>query len=251
MRRAPYKPRVRPAQTTNIKRLPPRLKAEQFWVLVALTFFLLQVPVVRIPVMFLSTWAHEFGHGLGAIVTGGSFHQLQVLPNFSGIATTGTTTTFQRAMVVIMGLLGPSLLGVVLLFLTRGLNWYRVALGLLALLLALSQVWAADTFTRGVLAGALLITALCVWKLPNRAAMVVAHIVAIALCLNAVTMFGYFFIGNAEVAGELYQSDTGVLQSVVGGPFWLWGALLVAVSIAILVAGVLVSDRWARGHGRA
>ena len=238
-------------QTINIRQLPPRLPPEQFWGLVAVTFLLLQVPLVRIPVMFLSTWAHEFGHGLGALVTGGSFIQLQVLPDFSGIATTGTVTRFQRAMVVIIGLLGPSLLGVLLLFLTRGLNWYRVALGLLAALLALSFLWAADGFTRIVLAVSLLVVGVCAWKLPNRAAMFAAHIVAIALCLNAVTMFGYFFVGNAEVAGQLFQSDTGVLQSEIGGPYWLWGAVLAALSVAILFFGAVGSDRWARRHGRA
>ena len=238
-------------QTANIRQLPPRLPPEQFWGLVAVTFFLLQLPFVRIPVMFLSTWAHEFGHGLGALMTGGRFIQLQVLPDFSGIATTATDTRFARAIVVIVGLLGPSLLGVLLLFLTRGLNWYRVALVLLALLLALSFLWAADGFTRLVLSVSLLVVGLSAWKLPNRVAMFAAHIVAIALCLNAVTMFGYFFVGNAEVAGELFQSDTGVLQNVIGGPYWLWGAGLAALSIAILFFGVVWSDRWARGHGRA
>ena len=242
---------MNPPQRINIRALPPRLPAEQFWGLVLITFLLLQVPVVRIPVMFLSTWAHELGHGLGALITGGSFIRLQVLPDFSGIATTGTVSRFQRAMVVIFGLLGPSLLGVVLLFLTRGLNWYRIALALLAVLLLLSQIWAADLYTRGVLAASFAIVGMMAWKLPARAAVFAAHVVAIALCLNALTMFGYFFIGNAEVAGQLYQSDTGVLQSEIGGPYWLWGLLLTAISIAILIGGTLLSDRWARGHGRA
>ena len=242
---------MRAPPTRNFRPLPPRLPPEQFWGLVVVTFLMLQVPVLRIPVMFLSTWAHELGHGFGALMTGGSFRQLQVLPDFSGIATTGTSTRFQRFMVVVVGLLGPSLLGVLLLFMTRGLNWYRAALALLSGLLLLSQIWAADLFTRGVLAASLLVVALMAWKLPARGALLAAHVVAIALCLNALTMFGYFFIGNAEVAGQLFQSDTGVLQSEIGGPYWLWGLLLTAVSIAILIGGTLASDRWARGHGRA
>ena len=235
----------------NIRPLPPRLPAAQFWGLVVGVYFLLQLPFVRIPVLFLSTWAHEFGHGLGALVTGGSFRKLQVLRDFSGVATTATTTDFQRVMVIVFGLLGPSLLGVVLLFLTRALNWYRVAIILLAALLVLSQLWAADLYTRGVLAAFFVAAAVIAWKVPAKPVLYIAHIVAIALCLNALTGFGYFFMGNAEVAGRVYQSDTGVLASLLGGPYWLWGGIMVAASILLLALGVFVSDRWARSHDRA
>jgi len=103
--------------------------------------------------MFLSTWAHELGHGLGAIFTGGKFVDLIVMPNFSGLARTQTVNPFQRSMVILVGLLGPSLLGVLMIFLTRGLNWYRVAIIVLAALLAMSQIWAGDKFTRLALGG--------------------------------------------------------------------------------------------------
>ena len=49
----------------NIKPLPPRLPATQFWGLCFIVFMLLQMPLVRTPIMFTSTWAHELGHGLG------------------------------------------------------------------------------------------------------------------------------------------------------------------------------------------
>jgi len=70
----------------------------------------MQVPLVRLPIMFLSTWAHELGHGLGAIFTGGRFVSLTVFPDFNGLAQTATQTDFQRAMVILLGLLGPSIL---------------------------------------------------------------------------------------------------------------------------------------------
>lgn len=212
---------------------------------------LLQFPVVRIPVLFLSTWAHEFGHGLGAIITGGEFRKLTVFPNFSGVATTATTNNFQRAMVIFVGLLGPSLIGVLMIALTRALNWYRIALIVLASLLLLSQLWAADTFTRTALGGGALLLGLIAWKIPNSWVLYISHIIAIALCLNALTGFGYFFMGNAEIAGSLYRSDTGVLEDILILPHWVWGALTAALSIVILAAGVLFSDKWARKHDRA
>ena len=196
--------------------------------------------------MFLSTWAHELGHGLGAVFTGGRFIELTVFPNFSGVAQTATVNDFQRAMVILFGLLGPSLIGVLMIVLTRALNWYRVAIVILAALLAMSQIWAADSFTRVTLGGGTVILALIAWKVPNHAVLYISHIIAIALCLNALTGFGYFFIGNAEVAGSLYRSDTGVMADILFGPHWFWGGVIAALSIVILFAGVILSDRWAR-----
>lgn len=226
----------------------PRLPATQFWGLCVVVFMVLQFPLVRLPVMFLSTWAHEFGHGLGAVVTGGRFVELTVFPNFSGVAQTATSSDFSHAMVVVFGLLGPSLLGVFMIALTRAFSLYRLAILALAGLLALSLIWAADGFTLITLGGGAVIMGLMGWKLPDRILLYVAYVVAIALCLSALTGFGYFFMGNAEVAGDIYRSDTGVLADLWGGPHWLWGGLMVVLSVGILIIGVFLSDKWARGR---
>jgi hypothetical protein len=158
----------------------------------------LQFPLVRLPVLFLSTWAHEFGHGLGAVVTGGRFEELTVFPNFSGLALTATSNDFSHAMVIVFGLLGPSLLGVFMITLTRAFSLYRLAILALAALLGLSLIWASDGFTIVTLGGGAVLMGLIGWKLPNRALLYIAYVVAIALCLSALTGFSYFFIGNAS-----------------------------------------------------
>ncbi|MEM7729391.1 MAG: M50 family metallopeptidase [Pseudomonadota bacterium] len=225
-----------------MKRLSrPHLPAPQFWGLCVVVFLLLQLPFVRLPVLFLSTWAHELGHGLGAIATGGRFLELTVYPSLSGVALTETYSAGSRAMVVVAGLLGPSVLGVVMILLTRGFGLYRTAMLALAAVLALSLIWAADAFTAGAVGLAAAVTGLLGWKLPARPLLYMAYTVAIALCLSALTGFGYFFIGNAQVAGAEYRSDTGLLADLWGGPHWLWGGLLAALSVAILIAGVALS----------
>lgn len=225
-----------------------RLSPTQFWGLVVVVFVVMQFPLVRIPVLFVSTWAHELGHGLGAILTGGTFYDLTVFPNFSGVALVGVVSDFSQATVIILGLLGPSLLGVLMIGLTRGLHWPRAALAVMAALMGLSLIWAADFFTLGTLAVGAVMFGLMAWKLPDRATLLTAHVVAIALCLNALTGFGYFFMGNAEVAGNLHRTDTGVLADLWVGPYWFWGTVMVALSVLILVIGVVASDRWARRH---
>ncbi len=227
----------------------PSLPSPQFCGLCVVVFFAFQLPLIRLPVLFLSTWAHELGHGLGAIATGGRFLELTVFSNFSGVALTETYTVASRAWVVVAGLLGPSVAGTVLLVLTRGFGLYRAALAVLAAVLLLSLVWAADGFTLFWIAVAALGLGLAAWKLPARAVMFTAYVVAIALCLSALTGFGYFFIGNAEVAGAEYRSDTGVLSDLWGGPHWLWGGLLAGLSVILLAAGAFVSTKLARRRG--
>jgi len=206
----------------------------------------MQIPIVRIPLLFLSTWAHEFGHGMGAIITGGRFMKLTLYPNFSGVAMTATVHDWQRVVVVAGGLIGPAVLGATMVFLTRGLNAYRIALSLICLMALLSQIWAGDMFTRLTLAGLALILMTIIWKLPNHFAIYVSSILAIAISLTALTGFGYFFMGNAEVAGQLYRSDTGVLDDLLPGPYWFWGAVLALLSILLLLGSVWGSDRLAR-----
>lgn len=241
---------VSPLKTANppARVKPARLPATQFWGLCVVVFMILQFPLVRLPVLFLSTWAHEFGHGLGAIITGGRFVELTVFPNFSGVAQTATRSDFSRAMVIVFGLLGPSVLGVFMIALTRAFSLYRLAILALAGLLALSLIWAADGFTLITLGAGAVILGLMGWKLSDRILLYVAYVVAIALCLSALTGFGYFFMGNADVAGGTYRSDTGVLADLWGGPHWLWGGLMVILSVVILIGGVFLSDRWAQGQ---
>lgn len=223
----------------------PHLPSPQFWGLCVIVYLMLNFPFVRIPVLFLTTWAHELGHGLGAIITGGRFLDLTVFPNFSGVALTETRSDFSRAVVVIAGLLGPSVLGAVMIGLTRGLGRYRLAMLFLAVSLAVSLIWAADLFTFTCVSAAALIIGGLGWKLPKGILLYVAYILAIALCLSALTGFGYFFMGNAEVAGAEYRSDTGLLSDLWGGPHWLWGGLLVILSVLILVLSVALSNRLA------
>jgi len=223
-----------------------RLPAAQFWGLCIIIYMLLQFPLVRIPINFLSTWIHELGHGLGAVFSGGKFIEFVIQPNFSGAATTANSSDFQYLCVLFLGLLGPSLLGALLVFLTRALGRYRFALILLTAMLLMSQIWAANMFTRGTLAGAALLTGLLAWKAPKFILLYFTQITAIALCLNAITDFGYFFMGGFIRDGQVMHSDTSKIGDILGGAYWFWGGVITLLSIIILVLGVYYSDKWAR-----
>ena len=70
----------------------------------------------------LATWFHEMGHGLAAILTGGSFERLTIYPDGSGVALSARlagSSAFADAFVSAAGPLGPPIAGALLIVASR------------------------------------------------------------------------------------------------------------------------------------
>ncbi|NNC38867.1 MAG: M50 family peptidase [Acidimicrobiales bacterium] len=214
-----------------------------FWGLVLAVWAGTQVQYVGLPFAFLSTWAHELGHGMGAVITGGHFDHMIITREFSGLAHTAVFGDAERIVVILGGLLGPAIAGGLLLIASRGLNLNRIALYILsALLFATALFWAGDNFTRIgtlMLGGFTLIIAVKGSPVICRA---LALIVAISLCLSAVTRLDYFFVKNGDINGRSHTSDTGALANIIGGGHLLWAILLSALSLFILYVSYRLSN---------
>ena len=222
---------------------PTRLRPVLFWGLVVAVWVATQVPFAGLPFAFLSTWAHELGHGMGAVITGGHFDHMIITNNFSGLAHTAVFGEAERIVVILGGLLGPAIAGGLLLMAVRGLNLNRVALYIMsALLFATAIFWAGDNFTRLgtlILGGFILMIAV---KGTPSICRFLALIIAISLCLSAVTRLDYFFMKNGDIDGQLHTSDTGALADIIGGGHMLWAILLSALSLFILYASYRLSS---------
>ena len=70
-----------------------RRRAKQaLWLSIGLTVLLYVIPLggfVAYPLMLFSTLVHELGHGLTALLMGGSFKQMVIFSDGSGVATHG------------------------------------------------------------------------------------------------------------------------------------------------------------------
>lgn len=101
--------------------------------------------MVLYPVTLLVTFLHEFGHALGAILTGGSVSSMQVNPDGSGY----TITRGGSPSIVLMGgYLGSALLGNVLFRIgAKHRSFTGVTLLVLACLMALSGIVWFESFT--------------------------------------------------------------------------------------------------------
>lgn len=212
-----------------------RIDPNMFWGLVLVVYIISQIPFIGGPLRLLATWVHEFGHGLGAILSGGSFERMFLTPGFSGLAHTFTGSPTERIIVLLGGLLGPAIAGGFLLILSRRFGQSRIALFILsAALFATLVLWAGNNFTRiTVLGFAVVITGIAIWGKPLLIA-VLAHIIALSFCLNAVVDFGYFFMKSGNVGSYAGMSDTAALADIIGGPHIIWAIIPTLLSLLIL-----------------
>lgn len=222
-----------------------------FWVMVLGVWFAGQVPILGKPFRLLATWVHELGHGLGAIISGGSFDQMIITPQFSGLAHTFSGSEWERVVVLLVGLLGPAIAGGFMLVLTRRFGHSRPALLILAAaLFATLVLWAGDNFTRiSVLGFAVVISVIAVKARPLFRSLS-AHIIALAFCLNAVADFDYFFMNSADVGAYAGKSDTSALADIIGGPHLLWALVPSILSIIILFAAFRISGGFGKKRGK-
>lgn len=103
------------------------LLAVAAFVLVLVAWQTVGMSGVLYPLRLFVSLVHELGHGLAAILTGGSFVKFEVFPNGSGVAYTagGNSLLIKPA-----GYLGAAFFGATLLVLTNRTRWVReVAVG--------------------------------------------------------------------------------------------------------------------------
>jgi len=202
------------------------------------------------PFTLLSTWFHELGHGLAAIAFGGDFVRLEVMSDGSGYAVhTGAAWlgNLGNAAIAGSGLIMPSIAGSVLVLSSLNKNAGRTILLLLGILLLLSVIlWIRSLF--GIIVVTLFgLTSLFLSikagvKLQSISLQFLGVQAFAAIYLN----LGYLFISEGNVGGENFLSDTEVISRNLLLPYWFWGGLLLAVSIAIIIFTVIIFLRFSR-----
>jgi hypothetical protein len=196
------------------------------------------------PLTLLATWVHEMGHGLTALVVGGSFASLDVFADASGLAHTAARHPWQHGLVAAGGLIAPPIVGAALLAVSRGPRRARVMLGAMAVAIVVSlAIWVRSV--AGFIAlpiDAAAIGAFAIWGGP-RERMVFAQLVGFALAIDTWSRKGYLFSATAMVDGAERPSDISSVAGAFGGPYLLWGMLLFVLSCVLLAIGLRVAWR--------
>lgn len=214
------------------------------WLITAavITVMIWQIPfggLMLYPFTILATWFHEMGHGLTALLLGGSFNTLTIYPNGSGVARHVTTGHFQLALVAAGGLLGPPIAGSFFILAGRSPGSSRLILNLLGGALLLSTlIWVRTPFGWGILplmGLSLLATSRfgAEWLQP-----LVVQFLGVQACIASLRQLDYLFMPSAVVGGRRMLSDTGHIAAALFLPYWFWGSVIAGLSF-VLLAGSL------------
>jgi hypothetical protein len=200
------------------------------------------------PLTLLATFVHEMGHGVTALVTGGTFTSLDVFSDASGLAHTTSAHTWGTGLIAAGGLLAPPVVGATLLAVSRGPKRARAMLVGMAVFIVVSlAIWVRST------AGwiALPIDAFVLgWfgvRASPRKRMVFAQLVGVSLAIDTWAGKGYLFTSEVTIDGQTLPSDISTFAHAFGGPYLVWGFAIFVVSCALLAFG-LYAAWWRRAR---
>jgi hypothetical protein len=196
------------------------------------------------PLTLLCTWVHEMGHGMTALLLGGHLASLDVFADGSGLAYTSTAGGWRSGLVSMGGLLAPPIVGAGLLTVSRGPKRARIVLAVMAIAIMVSLVLWVRSFA-GFIAlplCAAVLGAFVTWGGPHRR-MIFAQFIGVALAINTWSGKDYLFTGRVTVNGVERPSDITTVGESLGGSTFLWGALLLLVSLAFLAGGLFIAWR--------
>lgn len=221
---------------------------------VALTAALYLVPYgiyVNLPLIWLSTLAHELGHGFTAALLGGEFDRFLMHPDASGVAQWSAPASFgpiRQAMVAAGGLVGPAIFAAVGFMLAR--NSQAAKVSLLAgtfLLVAIAVAVVRNGFGLAfVLSLALIVGVLATRKRPEVAQLGLVFL-ATQLAMSVFSRGDYLFMEYAETASGRMPSDVAQMADALIGPYWFWGAMCGVFSLAVLGIGLWVFFKGSAG----
>lgn len=191
--------------------------------------------LILYPFTILGTWFHEMGHGLMALILGGHFDRLEIFSNGSGLAYWSGPVfggDFGKGFVAAAGPIGPTLAGALFLFASAKEKWGNIVLWILGILLVTSGIiWVRSLVGIGivVLFGAITILIALKGKAKLKQFYLIFH--GVQACLSVYLSIDYLLMSQATVSGEMQMSDTGVMSMYWFLPHWLWGSLIIFISI--------------------
>ena len=215
-------------------------------ILSVLLWFIPYVEILGYPFKIFTTFIHEGGHAIAALLTGNSVHSLSVSMDASGLTNTSKGGLLSQMFVSSAGYLSSMAFGAFLLFLIRKSVKSRVILlgcGILIAALTVvfglftsafsSAAWSGIPFT--LLAGSLISVGLILMAkfAGRRVATYFVSFLAVQCVLNALLdLKDVFFLSNPFVPTE--QTDAVNMAHATGLPAIFWSVVWIAFALGIL-----------------
>lgn len=223
---------------SDLPAIPRERLLVAFGVAVAASLVLPRIPwglTVLYPFALLSTWAHEMGHGLAGELVGGRFERLVLMRNLGGYALVARDGGAESVFVSAAGLLGPAVAGAAMIWMSARERIARYALAALSVLILISVlVWVRGAFGFFSMLAIGVVLAAIAFKAPTIVRVVVAGFIGVQFCLASWSGRDYMFTKNFQRDGETLNSDTQNIAEEWFLPYWFWGGLVLAISLAIM-----------------
>lgn len=194
------------------------------------------------PFAILTTWFHEMGHGLTALVLGQQFQQLMIFANGSGVAQSqvaGDASRYTLGAIAAGGPLAPSLVGALLILASAHPKLWRPVLWLSAAAILVSvAIWVRSPVGYAMLPLVAALIALTAWRASPGFARFTLQFLGVLGAMSMLRDWGYLFTETAVINGQPILSDTGQISAVVGLPHWFWAGAILLIS-AVMVGAAL------------
>ena len=178
------------------------------------------------PLKILVVFFHEIGHGVAALLTGGSIVRIELDPREGGLAVTQGGIRF---VILSAGYLGSLLIGGVILVAAADSRRDRVITGILAVVLAVvTLLFVRPWFGFGMLFGLAtsVVLVLAARFLSHAWNDFLLSLVGLTSCLYAVIDIKSDVLDRPEL-----QSDARMLAELTGLPTLLWGILWIGLAL--------------------
>ena len=189
-------------------------------------------PLALYPFTLFTTWVHECGHAVAAVLLGGSVASITIQPDTSGLTRSlMPASRIAQGVVASAGYLTASVVGCLLLAASRVERRAKPILwGIGVFMLATLLLWIRNLFGAIVVAAWAVTLLLLGGKRGARGvAGFVVSLLAIQVALNAVfDIRMLFFVRGA--------SDAATMARLFLAPAWFWAAVWMGVSIGMLVS---------------
>ena len=187
-------------------------------------------PLVLYPFTLFTTWVHECGHAVMAVLLGGSVSSITIQPDTSGLTRSLMPAgRIARGLVASSGYLGASIVGCLLMAATRVEKRARPILWAIGAFMLFTLVfWMRNLFgALVVLAWAVTLLALA-RKGSGSASRFFLSVLAVQVALNAVFNIRVLFLVNGP-------SDAETMARLFLAPAWVWATVWMAMSAAMLL----------------
>ena len=210
-------------------------------ILAAIVFFVLnQFPLGRMlqwPFVIITTYVHEMGHGLMALLLGGNFVRMEIFTNASGLAWfSGVSSGLPAALVAAAGLLAPAVCGYIFIRAgTRRRSSSNLLLIFSIIILLSCLFWIRSWFGFLVMAGVALGFLWLSRHGGSRIHQFLIQFIGVHMLVDTCTRtMRYLFTSSANVGEGQRHTDTAAIADNLGGSYLLWALLIGGLSVFIL-----------------